>query len=136
MNNYHQVIVYGTLREGCYNRKAHIPKAVSLGTILLPGYKLYRKIRNKRIADLFPFAIKTGFKSHKIRVELLLLTTDELRKVQKLENQYITIPVMIEGYQNPFLMWIQDEKYLKSLGDMACHIQGNWIPYSRRNGIM
>ena len=135
--NYHRILVYGTLRKDCYNRKAHIPNAISLGTTKLSGFQMYRKIQNRRIADNFPFVVKTGFKSHKIKVEMLLLTSKELRKIMKLENQYLVIPVQIEGYKEPFLMWVQDDEYLKSLPEgWAVRILSDWIPYAKKENIL
>lgn len=138
-NNYHQVIVYGSLREGCHNRK-HIPKAISLGKIDLPYFKMFQKHFNRRLSDKFPFIIYSKNKTDKIKGEMLLLTSDELRIVQTLENQYLTIPIMIEGYEKPFLIWTQDDQYLnQSLGIGGAMVKipfGNWLKHAKLNGYL
>jgi len=138
-NHLNRVLVYGSLRQGGYNQKNLIPKAIFFGTTVIEGFQMFRINKgNERISERYPFVVHTGMKSHKIKVDILLLTNDELRAVQRAEHAYLQKPIMIPDWENdPFLMYIQDEAHMKRYRPehVECIKSGSWPAYARKAGI-
>jgi gamma-glutamylcyclotransferase (GGCT)/AIG2-like uncharacterized protein YtfP len=137
-HNLNQIIVYGSLRKGGRNWRTLIPDSILVETTYIAGYQMFRINKgHERLSEPYPFIVETGMKSHKIKVELVLLTNDELRAVQRAESAYLTKSILIQGYEKPFLLYVQDEKHKRRYKPE--HVEkvlgNNWVPFARKRGI-